>query len=147
MLLLRSKDFLAGLFILAVGALGLAIGRNYETGTPSEMGPGYFPLILSIILVVLGLVQIIGAMRETEREEIDPIQWRVLVLPTLGIVVFALLLERAGLVISLAMLLGISMLASRETRYREIPILILCAIVFCYVVFIYGVGLPMKVWP
>jgi hypothetical protein len=49
-----QKDFFAGLMFLVVGA-GFAFGATkYNVGSAARMGPGYFPLLLGILLAVLG---------------------------------------------------------------------------------------------
>lgn len=49
-----QKDFFAGLMFLAVGALFAIGATNYNVGNAARMGPGYFPLLLGILLAVLG---------------------------------------------------------------------------------------------
>ena len=49
-----QKDFFSGLMFTLVGG-GFAVGAmNYSVGTGARMGPGYFPLLLGIVLAVLG---------------------------------------------------------------------------------------------
>lgn len=145
--LLRQKDFVAGLVFLLIGGGTLVINRSYRLGTASEMGPGYFPMLLALALMALGLVLAVKAWRDTAGEEIEPLHLRVLFFPTLAIVLFGLMLERLGIVISLTALLGIGVFASRETRLKEVPFLIVAAVIFCVAVFVYGVALPIEVWP
>lgn len=145
--LLKQKDFVAGLVFLVIGGGTLVIGRSYRIGTASEMGPGYFPMMLALALMALGLILAFKAWRETAGEEIEPLHLRVVFFPTLAIVLFGLMLERFGVVLSLVALLGVGAFASRETRLREVPFLIVAAVIFCVAVFVYGVELPMEVWP
>jgi Tripartite tricarboxylate transporter TctB family len=49
-----QKDFFAGLMFLVVGALFAIGATRYNVGTAARMGPGYFPLLLGILLAVLG---------------------------------------------------------------------------------------------
>jgi hypothetical protein len=145
--LLKQKDFVAGLVFLAIGGGALIISRSYRLGTASEMGPGYFPMLLAVALMGLGLVLAVKAWRDTAGEEIEPLQLRVLFFPTLAIVLFGLMLERFGIVLSLVALLAVGVFASRETRLKEVPFLIVAAVIFCVAVFVYGVELPVEVWP
>ena len=51
-----QKDFFSGVLFMGVGvAFALGAG-NYSVGTGARMGPGYFPLMLGILLAVLGIV-------------------------------------------------------------------------------------------
>ena len=54
MKLKSQKDFWAGLMYMAVG-IGFAVGaQNYTIGSGARMGPGYFPMILGILLALIG---------------------------------------------------------------------------------------------
>jgi hypothetical protein len=50
----HPKDFVAGLLFAGVGILAIIIASNYPLGTAARMGPGYFPRILGILLILLG---------------------------------------------------------------------------------------------
>ena len=51
-----ERDFWSGVMFIVVGvAFGLG-ARNYSMGVGARPGPGYFPMILSSILVLLGLI-------------------------------------------------------------------------------------------
>ena len=57
-----QKDFFAGLMFLLVG-LAFAWGSgSYSIGTGARMGPGYFPMVLGVLLAVLGLIVTITAL-------------------------------------------------------------------------------------
>ena len=47
----NQKDFGAGVLYLAFGAVGFYIARDYGMGQASRMGPGYFPTVLSGLLM------------------------------------------------------------------------------------------------
>jgi hypothetical protein len=49
-----QKDFFSGLMFLVVGALFALGATKYNVGGAARMGPGYFPLLLGILLAVLG---------------------------------------------------------------------------------------------
>ena len=52
----NQRDFWSGLLFIAVG-IGFAVGAtNYSMGSSARPGPGYFPLILSVIMAILGAV-------------------------------------------------------------------------------------------
>ncbi len=55
-------DFFAGLMFLVVGALFALGATKYNVGSAARMGPGYFPLLLGILLAVLGAGIIFYAM-------------------------------------------------------------------------------------
>src|SRR6266404_3308136 len=59
----HPKDFVAGLIFLAFGIAAIVLSSAYPLGTAARMGPGYFPRILGILLIVLGLALALRALR------------------------------------------------------------------------------------
>ena len=56
MKLASQKDFFSGLMFTIVG-ITFAIGAtNFTVGSAARMGPGYFPLLLGIVLAALGVI-------------------------------------------------------------------------------------------
>ena len=47
----KPRDVVGGLLVVAIGGLFLLFGRELEVGTSFRMGPGYFPTILSWLMV------------------------------------------------------------------------------------------------
>ncbi len=82
------RDILAGVVFVVFG-VGFAVGAtSYDVGSLLRMGPGFFPLVLGIILAILGLVIVAQGM--LERGEVEPIgavPWRAVAL-ILGAIVF-----------------------------------------------------------
>ena len=59
----HPKDFYAGLLFVGFGVAAIVIGSNYPLGTAARMGPGYFPRMLGILLIVLGAALSLAALR------------------------------------------------------------------------------------
>ena len=136
-----SKDFWAGLMLIALGAMTVLVSRTYPMGTVLRMGAGYFPTVLGGILVVFGLILLIRGVRSTDR--IEP-NWspRALFVIPVTLVLFALLVERIGFVPSLLLLIVGSAAASREFRPIEAVSVGAVLTALCVAVFIWGIGLP-----
>ena len=96
------KDILAGSIFIVLG-LGFAVGAlAYDLGTPVNMGPGYVPLALGLILVVLGgFVIIKGFISAEGGEPIGPVDWRALGLITASLIFFGLTVRGLGVIGSL----------------------------------------------
>ena len=139
--LFGSKDFWAGLMLMALGVLTVAIARTYPMGTVLRMGAGFFPTVLGWILVVFGAVLVIKGLRSTDRIDRN---WspRALVLIPVTLVLFGLLIERIGFVPSLLMLIVGSAAASSEFRLLEAVSVGAVLTALCVAVFIWGLGLP-----
>ena len=75
------RDLASGLIFVAIG-VGFAVASSgYEMGRAIRMGPGYFPLILSIAMIVLGAAIIVKGLRSTSPEEpLGVVPWTGLVL-------------------------------------------------------------------
>jgi Tripartite tricarboxylate transporter TctB family len=63
----HPKDFFAGLIFIGFGLAAIIIGSNYSLGTAARMGPGYFPRILGIVLLLLGLRAIVAGAQDQGR--------------------------------------------------------------------------------
>ena len=144
---LVSKDGLAGAGFIVIGAVSLIIARNYRLGSASNMGPGFFPVLLSAGLVLVGLVLAAKVLFRGGEEPVDAVGWRALLSVIGGIVVFGFLAERVGLVISVAALVGFSALAGAGLKRIELAALIVGLAAFASLVFIYGLGMPLRMFP
>lgn len=56
---LNNQNFLKGVFIILFGLLFGLNSLRYSVGTFSRGGPGLFPLMASVALVVIGLIVVI----------------------------------------------------------------------------------------
>ena len=50
-----QKDFFSGLLFFGVGVAFTWGATTYKVGVADRMGPGYFPLILGILMTILGI--------------------------------------------------------------------------------------------
>jgi hypothetical protein len=138
-----SKDFLAGLMFLAFGVAALWFGRHLAVGTAVRMGPGYVPRALSFILLGLGGVICVLALNGSEPVEAP--RWKPITLVTIGIVCFALLFERAGMLPALVALVAISSLAGEEFKLVEVIGNMVVLTILCIIVFKVGLGMNISV--
>lgn len=142
----HPKDFYAGVIFIVVGVAALLIGRDYSLGTTTRMGPGYFPALLGALQTLLGLIISLRSLI-FDGPAVGHVGFRPLVLILASMLAFAGLLEPAGLVIATAALIAIGCLGSVESRAREVIILSIALIAVALGLFVYGLGLPMKIWP
>ncbi len=152
-----QKDFFAGLMFTVVG-VGFAWGAtNYNVGEAARMGPGYFPLVLGILLGILGAAIMFEALVvETEDgEKIGSFAWRPLGFIIGANVLFgislggipAVGLPALGLIVGIYVLTFVSALASDEFDVKEVAILATFLAVLSYVAFVYLLKLQFPVWP
>ena len=137
------KDFWTGVAYFGFGAIAFWIARDYSFGTASRMGAGYFPSVLSGLLMFFGVLSLLrGVIREGA--PFGAFAWKPSLIITASTVAFGLLLTRAGLIIALIVLILGSASASSKFRFEWKALLSAVGlIVFCVLVFIKGLGLPM----
>lgn len=156
-LIKSQKDFFAGLMFAAVG-VGFAVGAtNYTVGQASRMGPGYFPLILGIILAILGSLISLNSLasKAPDGDKIGKWAWKPLVFVLGANLVFGLLLAGLpsigfpsfGLIVAIYALVFIASMASGENSYKEIFILASVLAAGSYLAFVKLLGLQFPVWP
>jgi hypothetical protein len=143
------KDTAAGVLFMIVGAGALAIGADYRAGTLLHMGPGYFPRMMSGLLLLLGAVVALLGLRHRRAiaEEAPPWSWRAMVTVLGGIVLFGLGLERFGLILSITALTLVSAYAERTRGVVEAIVLAVSMNAIAWLVFVLGLGMPLSLWP
>lgn len=137
----HNKDLGAGLMFIATGGAAMVIARDYPFGSALRMGPGFFPTMLGGILAVFGIYVMARGLR---RPEAIQGRWslRALVILPLSLVLFGILMERAGFIPALVGLIFGSAAAGREFKLVEVLLLTLLLSGLSVAVFIWGLGLP-----
>ena len=142
-LIKAPKDFWAGVVYVGIGLSALWLGQNYPIGTASRMGSGYFPLVLSILLIFFGALSLLRSFR-TDGEPIDAIALRPLVLVLGACTLFALLLPRMGVIVALLVMALVSASASAKFRFEiKAAACLVLLIASCVLVFVKFLGIPM----
>ncbi|MBI5275453.1 MAG: tripartite tricarboxylate transporter TctB family protein [Burkholderiales bacterium] len=152
-----QKDFFAGLMFMVVGIAFAWGATNYSIGEGARMGPGYFPLVLGVILTGIGAFVVFEALVvETEDgEKIGNWAWKPLCyiigsnvlfgiclggLPKLGI-------PSLGLIIGIYVLTFVASMGGEEHKPKEVIVLATVLAVMSYVAFILLLKLQFPVWP
>ncbi len=137
----NNRDALAGLFFMALGALGFGVALSYPFGNLQEMGPGFFPRVLGLVLIGLGLVTLIRGLRDGRRVEGT---WAVipLALLSLSLVAFGWLMDHVGLIPALLALVVTSARAGQPFRWRDTWVLSAVLCLMAVAIFVWGLGLP-----
>ncbi len=142
----NPRDFYAGLIFAAFGVVALVMAQSYALGTAARMGPGYFPRLLGILLIAGGSLQALIGLRSKAADPLDW-HWRPLLILLASVGLFILLAPRLGLVIAGLALVFVSSIASREFHWRAALLVGLLQGVGAAALFIYGLGVPLPVWP
>lgn len=144
---LRSgQDLLCGAMFALVGVGALWIGRAYPMGTPVRLGSGAFPFLLSWGLIGVGAIIFVKGLL-TDGPRLTGWAWRPVLLITLAAIAFALLIEPAGLVATMLVVMTLGALAGEGHSRRELAVFFPVMIVMAVAIFIWGLGMPIKVFP
>ena len=142
---LLSKDFLSGVMFIVFGLAALWFGRNLQMGTTVRMGPGYVPHMLAYIMMGLGGIIVVIALLTSTGERTEAPKWKPITMVTIGIVCFALLFERAGLLPALVVLILIASLGGEEFKLTEVIANMVVLSIMCIVVFKLGLQMNISV--
>jgi hypothetical protein len=137
----KNKDFWAGMMLVAIGAAALFIARDYRFGSALRMGPGFFPTILSVILIAFGVCITAVGLRSGEKIQ-GNLSLRAFLLLPLSLVLFGVLMDLAGFIPALAVLVFVSAASGREFKSMEVLALTMVLTVASVALFIWGLGLP-----
>ena len=137
-----NKDFLTGIMFIGVGALGIYMAQDYPMGSALRMGPGYFPIVLSGLLILFGIYCLIQGLLKPEKLKGDGWSLRALVILPIGAVIFGLLMEYAGFIPALVVLVFVSAYAGNEFKFVEVLLLSIGLTIGSWALFIWGLGLP-----
>nr|WP_275983326.1 tripartite tricarboxylate transporter TctB family protein [Propionivibrio soli] len=128
------------------GGIAFVISRDYAFGSAGRMGPGYFPSVLSCLLIGFGILALARGMRK-DGTAFGGFAWRKAAIVLAATAAFGFLLPRAGLIIALLVLIFGSATASTHFRFEwRATLLALALVAFCVLVFVTGLGLPMRLF-
>jgi hypothetical protein len=137
------RDVIAGALFVALGGWFAVASLNLELGTAFRMGPGYFPLILAGLLMLLGVLTVVRAIRDRPAA-VGSIPWRGLLLVLPAPILFGVTVQGLGLVPALVLVVILVSFASRSMRVLTAVCLTAALVAFSVGVFSYGLGLPMR---
>ena len=144
-----QRDFWSGLMFIVVGVVFAVGATNYSMGSSARPGPGYFPMILSVIMAILGGVVLFKALT-IETEGGDPVgafAWRPLLVVVASITVFGLALPRLGMLITVPILIFMTSLAGDEFSWKGVVASAVVLTVGAWAIFILGLKLTIPVYP
>ncbi len=156
----HPKNFWGGMLFVALGAMfaivasGIKLGDStllagYAMGTPARMGPGFFPFYLGMLLVALGIVISVSGLKVHQGDpgKVDKFHWRPIFLVLGAVVIFGLLLKAIGMLLAGVFLVVMASFGSATFSLKRSIILGVCLAIFCALVFVAGLKLPIPLCP
>ncbi len=149
--MIRRVDTWAGILCLVIGLLTLWQAVTYSIGTLGDMGPGFYPAVLGVLLAITGALI---ALTGSDTVEEDPLHavplgadWRGRLCIVAGIVVFIAAAERLGMVIATFGCVFIAALGDRSATLRSSALLAAGISAFGAVLFHVLLGIALPLWP
>jgi putative Ca2+/H+ antiporter (TMEM165/GDT1 family) len=135
----HRRDYYAGALMVIVGGGAAYIGSHYRMGSLTQMGPGYFPTVLGIILAIIGVI-IAGSAAYAPvaaTAETPPIRpdWRGWICITGAALLFIALAKSLGLVAATFACVFVAALGDRQNSWKEAGLLATGITVFGVVLF------------
>lgn len=151
-----SREFAGAVTTFSMAGFLWWSNRSLDVGTAGNMGPGYVPHLLSILLAICGTVLLARAANHGRGmlAGFADTAWpralnsiKILGLVLGAVVLFALLIKNAGLAIAAFVTALVVSRASTDTTWAQSAIIALGLSVFSIVLFYYLLNLPMRVFP
>lgn len=142
-----SRDLIGGGLITLAGAWAMHHSlTSFNIGTAARMGPGYFPALVSGLLVLCGLMIMIPALLRAgprPKLELRPLLWI-----SLSVLAFALLLP-FGMVPAIVVQTLVAGLSDCRLSWKGALLLAGVLSVGATLIFVVGLGviLPIFAWP
>ncbi|MFO1279347.1 MAG: tripartite tricarboxylate transporter TctB family protein [Burkholderiaceae bacterium] len=152
-----QKDFFSGLMFTGVGAAFAVGATSYTVGTGARMGPGYFPLMLGVLLAILGAVVMFKSLvvETQDGDKIGAFAWKPLFFIIASNLLFGVLLgglpsikvPAMGMIAAIFGLTIVASLAGERFNLKEVLILSTILSIGSYLAFIVLLKLQFPVWP
>lgn len=142
----NSKEAAAGAMFMALGVIAAVLASNYSAGAASRMGPGYYPRLLGILLVILGLAMVVRSFRGA-RTILPSFEWKPTLIVLGCVVLFGAIVNTAGLLLSSVVLIIGASAASSEYRPVESLIAGVALAGFSAAVFVWGLDVQLPLLP
>ena len=144
----NHRDFWAGVMFAIFGLMFIVLSQQYPIGSAAKMGPGYFPTVLGGLMTVLGLfIGVAGLSGKAAALRVARFDWKIIAVILVAVALFAVMLPRLGMVVSVIALVLLSSVASHEFRLRDTLLSIVLLLAIAYGVFVWGLELQFPVLP
>lgn len=143
-----KQDLVGGSCVLGVGTIGaIHSATSYDIGTPASMGPGFFPLSLSILLVLFGFSICVAGWRSSAINVV--FDGRPFLAISLAIAAFALVLPAFGLLPAVGVLVVICLASQKLPGILKTTLIAVSMMAVAFLIFGIGLNIPLPIlnWP
>ena len=152
-----QKDFFSGLMFMGVGVAFAWGATTYKVGEGARMGPGYFPLMLGVLMAILGIAITFKSLvvETVGGDKIGKWAWKPLVYIIAANLLFGVLLgglpsiklPAMGLIVGIYVLTFVASMAETGWKVKNTFILATVLAVGSYIAFVKVLKLQFAVWP
>ncbi len=143
-----KKDLYSGLMFMVLGAFFALWALNYPMGSSVRMGPAYFPTVLGWMTAGLGLIIAIRGFTIPDIAP-NPTQLKPLLWINGAAIIFGMLVDplKIGFVGAVVISVIACAFGGYEFKWKEAIIEAVVLIIVCWAAFVWGLGLPFRMWP
>lgn len=140
---MKNSDTGSGLFLVVLSIAGIVYTATHGFKSTIGLSPGFFPTFVFAVIGICGLALVIKSLRLKERSW-PKFKWGKLGAIIGMLLVYIVLMELIGFIISTALFLVASMLFYGERRLKVLIPVTVCvtAVVFLLWTFVFNIPLP-----
>ncbi len=147
--LVQKRDFYAGMLLIVFGCVALVGARHNPFGTLMHMGPGFFPTMLGVILVGIGILvamMSLGTLHEPDRILPEHPEWLGWACILAGPILFMILGEYGGMAPATFACVFVSALGDRTATWKSSFVLAAGVTLFGCLLFSYVLKIPFPIF-
>ena len=133
-----------GVLFLVLGGVFAFQASGLAFGSAGRMGPGYFPMVLSGVLALFGVLLVVLGLRVPGAPVEGVFAWRGFIMLLFAVIIFAAAMRPLGFLPAVAASVLLAFLGSRRFSLTAALPLVAGFTFFSWLVFIKGLGLPIQ---
>lgn len=111
-----NRNLARGLTFIAVALFFGIQASTYRLGDLAQAGPGLFPLIVSVIVGVIGLIMVVGS--RFRQSELLHFNFKIVAIVMASLLGFAVLTDLVGALVGVMFLVFVSALAAEKYNWK-----------------------------
>lgn len=138
-----AQRAMSGGVLFLIGLVMLVVAWSYPMGQLTRMGPGFIPFAVGFAICVLAAVIVAIDVMDPGLGQAGALHWRGLIFVSAAILLFASLVDTAGLVPSMFLAVAVSMLADDDVRPLNVLVYASLATLGGWLLFLVALELPI----
>lgn len=140
----RSRnDLYVGAIFIALAVFFGSEARHYDLGAAGQVGPGLFPVVLSVLLFALGVAIGLQYWRAHAEHHARAVPWRAVILVCLSLFLFGYASDDLGLVPIVFLCSALTALSSTQNSLAAALGIAAAMSLLCFAVFKLGLGINL----